>query len=129
MKRHLSAMDARKRFGELLEEVHYRGDEIIIERAGKPMAALVPVAQYEQWQARRKAAMDRFFALIGENWEHNKDVPQEEIEADIAESSPRSACGATQADFSARVKVILDTNVIVSAAISPSGSSAQIVLA
>jgi hypothetical protein len=36
MKRRLSAVEARKRFGELLEGVHYRDDEVVIERAGKP---------------------------------------------------------------------------------------------
>jgi len=79
-------MEARKRFGELLEEVYYRGDEVIIERAGKPMAAIVPVTQYDQWQAQRKAAMDRFFALVDQIQEENKDVPPEEIEAAVGQA-------------------------------------------
>ncbi len=86
MKRSISAMEARKRFGELLEEVYYRGDEVIIERAGKPMAAIVPVAQYDQWQAQRKTAMARFFALVDQIQEENKDVPLEEIEAAVGQA-------------------------------------------
>lgn len=86
MKRSISAMEARKRFGELLEEVYYRGDEVIVERAGKPMAAIVPVPQYDQWKAQRKAAMDRFFALVNQIQEENKDVPPEEIETAIGQA-------------------------------------------
>ena len=37
MKRSVSAMEARKRFGELLEEVYYRGDDVIIEIADHDM--------------------------------------------------------------------------------------------
>ncbi|MBI2767008.1 MAG: type II toxin-antitoxin system prevent-host-death family antitoxin [Chloroflexi bacterium] len=32
--RTVSALDARRRLGELLESVYHRGDEVIIERAG-----------------------------------------------------------------------------------------------
>ncbi len=34
-------IEARKRPGEILESVYYRGDEIVIERAGKPMAVVI----------------------------------------------------------------------------------------
>ena len=86
MRWRLSTMEARKRFGQLLEEVYHRGDEVVIERAGKPMAVMVPIHSYEQWQARRQAAMDRLFSLIEKNHEHNKGVPFEEIEAAVDEA-------------------------------------------
>lgn len=82
MKRHVSAVDARKRLGEILESVYYRGDEVIIERAGKPMAVVIPAQQYERLQRDR----NRIIELIEMNWEHNKNVPSEEIEAAIAEA-------------------------------------------
>lgn len=83
MKRHVSAVDARKRLGEILESVYYRGDEVIIERAGKPMAVVIPAQQYERLQRDR----NRIIELIEMNWEHNKDVPYEEIEKAIQEAT------------------------------------------
>jgi prevent-host-death family protein len=54
-------MQARQNFGQLIEEVYYRGDQFIIERAGKPMAAVVPIWQLEAWQkqhSRTKKSAD-----------------------------------------------------------------------
>jgi prevent-host-death family protein len=48
----INALKARQQLGKLLEEVFYRGDRFIIERAGRPMAAVVPVWQLEEWQQR-----------------------------------------------------------------------------
>ena len=59
MKRRLSAVEARKSFGEVLDGVYYRGDEVVIERAGKPLAVVVPVKLYEQQLEQREAAWDR----------------------------------------------------------------------
>lgn len=53
MVRKVSAMTVRDRLGQLLEEVHYKGDTVIIERAGRPMAVLVPLAEYERLRAHR----------------------------------------------------------------------------
>ena len=82
MKRKVSAVEARQKFGELIERVYYRGDEVVVERAGKPMAAVVPMHIYESYLRQR----ERLFELVERNWEKNKDVPLEEIEADIAEA-------------------------------------------
>jgi prevent-host-death family protein len=41
----VTAMAARKNFGKMLEEAHYKGVQFVIERAGRPMAALVPLSQ------------------------------------------------------------------------------------
>ncbi len=46
----INALRARQTLGTMLEEVFYRDEQFIIERAGKPMAAVVPVWQLEQWQ-------------------------------------------------------------------------------
>ena len=56
-------MDVRQRIGDMLNRVALRHDEFIIERRGKPLAALVPVERLEQMRrfARRHALefMDR----------------------------------------------------------------------
>jgi prevent-host-death family protein len=46
----INALKARQQLGTLLEEVFYRDEQFIIERAGRPMAAVVPVWQLEEWQ-------------------------------------------------------------------------------
>ena len=53
----VSTMDVRQRIGDLLNRVALRHDEFIIERKGKPLAALVPVERLEQMRryARRHA--------------------------------------------------------------------------
>jgi prevent-host-death family protein len=82
LKRKVNALEARKRLGELLEGVYYRGDEVIIERAGKPMAAVIPMARYESLERSR----NRLFQLVEGNWARNKDVSYEEIERQVAEA-------------------------------------------
>ncbi|MGH8510084.1 MAG: type II toxin-antitoxin system prevent-host-death family antitoxin [Vicinamibacterales bacterium] len=44
----VSTMDVRARIGDMLNRVSLRHDEFIIERKGKPLAALVPVERLEQ---------------------------------------------------------------------------------
>ncbi|MBL0941563.1 MAG: type II toxin-antitoxin system prevent-host-death family antitoxin [Alphaproteobacteria bacterium] len=48
MIREISAMEARKNFGELLNEVRYLHDNIIIKKAGKPIAVLIDMALFEK---------------------------------------------------------------------------------
>lgn len=39
----VTAMEARKRFGEILNSAFYRGISTVIERKGKPVAKVVPI--------------------------------------------------------------------------------------
>jgi prevent-host-death family protein len=78
----VNALKARKNLGQLLEEVYYKGDQYVIERAGRPMAAVVPVWQLEEWQDRR----DRFFGMVEELRRKNKAVKPEVIEREVEES-------------------------------------------
>jgi len=48
--RTINAGKARVNFGQMLNEVYYKGDQFIIERDGKPMAAIVPLSQLEALQ-------------------------------------------------------------------------------
>ena len=78
----VNALKARKNLGRLLEEVYYKGDQYVIERAGRPMAAVVPVWQLEEWQKRRA----RFFGMVEELWKKNKRVKPEVIEREVQEA-------------------------------------------
>ena len=53
----VSTIEIRRRIGDMLNRVALRHDEFIIERKGKPLAALVPVERLEQMRrfARRHA--------------------------------------------------------------------------
>jgi prevent-host-death family protein len=81
MKRTISAVEARKRLGEILESVYYRGDEVVIERAGKPMAVVIPSSRYEVLERQRRRLLD----MIEEVHERNKDVDEKEIERLVEE--------------------------------------------
>ena len=48
MIRESTAMAVRRKFGELLNEVQYRHDRVLITKAGKPVAALIDVALFEK---------------------------------------------------------------------------------
>jgi prevent-host-death family protein len=80
LKRRLSAVEARRRLGEILEGVYYRGDEVVIERAGKTMAVVIPADRYEALERSR----ERLFELIEKAQARNKDVPYETIEQEVA---------------------------------------------
>ncbi len=82
MAKHISARDARNRFADLMGSVHYGREEIIVERSGRPMAALIPIDMYERLVAERRArfeVMDRIRSRL-------PDRPSEEIEKDLAEA-------------------------------------------
>jgi prevent-host-death family protein len=69
----------RDRLGEILDEAHYRGQEFVIQRRGKPLAAIIPYHRYEQLERSRAAA----FRVLHEIWEANKDVDPEELAEDV----------------------------------------------
>lgn len=58
----MAALDVRRRFGEIVDQAA-AGERIVIERAGQPIAALVPLSDLaeldpEQRTAARLAAID-----------------------------------------------------------------------
>ena len=46
----VSTLEVRQKLGDLLNRVALRHDQFIIERKGKPLAAMVPVGRFEQMQ-------------------------------------------------------------------------------
>ncbi len=48
MKETVTTIEVRQKLGDLLNRVDLRHDQFIIERKGKPLAALVPVEKLEQ---------------------------------------------------------------------------------
>lgn len=79
MEKVLGLTEARRQFSDIVNEVFYHGDAYIIEKQGKPAAAVVPLGVYEQWQTRRA----RLFQLIEEVQALNPGVDPDEVMADI----------------------------------------------
>jgi len=82
MVKKVAAMKVRDNLGQLLDEVYYRGDEVVIERAGRAMAVLVPVGRYEQYHRERQ---ERFRILDRVKAKARK-VPTKVLDAAIAEA-------------------------------------------
>lgn len=82
MKR-VSAAEAKARFSELVAEVAFKGQHIVIERRGKPLAALVGISELEQLEQGRAASPQPrgALALVGA-W---RDVPDEALDALVSD--------------------------------------------
>jgi len=79
----ISAMEARKTLGQIMNEVSLRNDEYIIERAGKPLVAVITIQEYERIKNERELARERFFETVDKVYEKTKNIPLEEIETTI----------------------------------------------
>ena len=75
----VNAIKARQNLGKLLEEVYYQDDQFVIERAGKPMAAVIPLWQLKDWQKKR----ERLFVAVEEVHQAYQKVRPEKIERDV----------------------------------------------
>lgn len=81
----VSANEAKTRLDALLGDVDDRGDEVIVERHGRPTAVLMSYAAYEEVRAlrereqRRQAeAVARLLALEERVAAQNQDITEEE---------------------------------------------------
>jgi prevent-host-death family protein len=43
----ISALKARQNLGQVMNEVALKGDDYVIERAGKPLVAIIPMEKYQ----------------------------------------------------------------------------------
>jgi prevent-host-death family protein len=62
----ISAMDLRKEPGTFLDRVDYRRERFIVQRAGKPKAVLISLADFEQGERLKAEAKEEFFAMTDE---------------------------------------------------------------
>jgi len=78
MTKRVSAAQAKARLSELMSQVAYGGERIIIERRGKPLAVLIGVGELERLERRDPDIRnpDLFESLSGAFG----DVPDEEID-------------------------------------------------
>ena len=96
MEKSIGAYEARRKFGQLIEEAFYKHDHFVIERSGRGMAVIVPVDECQTW---KRFAKERVFGIMEEVWGRNKDVASTELEQEVQEAietlkreqSPRKA--------------------------------------
>lgn len=50
----ISAIKARQNLGQVMNEVALKDDEYIVERAGKPLVAIIPIEQYQRMKSERE---------------------------------------------------------------------------
>ena len=81
MEKTVSAYEARRNFGKYLQDVAAKGNNIVVERHGEPVAVVVPISVYKQWQRRR----EEFFDWL-EKMAERANVPEEEADELIEEA-------------------------------------------
>lgn len=79
MVKRVSAKEARERFAEILGQVHYGKDTVIVEKQGTPVAAVISMDDYAQFTEARTAA----FRALDRIWERNRSVDPAQVQADV----------------------------------------------
>lgn len=54
MSKEITALELRKRFGEVMEDVRYRKEPYIVKRNGRPMIVLVDIEAFQAAEAKRR---------------------------------------------------------------------------
>lgn len=75
----VSAVKFRQNLGEMLNQVQYRNDSIVITKDGKPVAALIDLGMFE----RIRRTYEDFDAICAKIAAAYADVPEEEGMAEI----------------------------------------------
>ena len=78
----VSAIKVRQNLGQVMNEVALKADEYIVERAGKPLVAIIPIEKYLSMKRER----DEFFRLYDVMQAEAASVDTAGIEQDIEEA-------------------------------------------
>jgi prevent-host-death family protein len=89
MIREATAMTVRQNLGELLNEIQYRHDQILITKGGKPIAAMVDVALFDKIRLMRNE-FDRLTLELAKAYQGvSTDVAEREIAQAVAAARKR----------------------------------------
>ncbi len=78
----ISALKARQTLGQVMNEVALKGDDYIIERAGKPLVAVIPIEKYQSLQQE----WDEFLEGVSAMGANIKEKDDEVISRLVAEA-------------------------------------------
>jgi prevent-host-death family protein len=76
MKQTVGVTEARNKFGELVDQVRYRGDTVVLMKNGKPAAAIVPYELLVLLQQER----EKLSTVVAQEQEHNRAIDMGEDE-------------------------------------------------
>lgn len=62
----ISAMDLRRQAGDILNQIYYQNQSIVVERSGEPMAVLIPIRRFKQMEDRKQQARARVLEIAQE---------------------------------------------------------------
>ncbi|MCD6569141.1 MAG: type II toxin-antitoxin system Phd/YefM family antitoxin [Deltaproteobacteria bacterium] len=79
MLKKISAMQARQTLGQIMNEVALKGNDYIVERAGRPLVAIISMEKYEILQKEREAALQ----ALAQIWEKMRGEDPEAVEKAI----------------------------------------------
>ena len=82
MRKEVSAMELRRKLGELLDGVYRDGDRLIVKRADKPLAAIIPIEAYE----RMLRQQEKNLSVLDRIWEKVPAVSEEETQVNIEQA-------------------------------------------
>jgi prevent-host-death family protein len=88
----ISAIKVRQNLGQVMNEVALKDDEYIIERAGKPLVAIIPIEQYQSLKKERR----EFFRMVDEIQKGTKKAAGSLIDAEIEEAVKSYRRGISQ---------------------------------
>lgn len=76
MAKNISITRAKAQFAACIIEVE-QGESILITRHGKPVAALVPAVEYEQFERLHQTRSEQGLASVAGSWEGAEELVQE----------------------------------------------------
>jgi prevent-host-death family protein len=82
MYKKISALKARQNLGQVMNEVALKGDDYIIERAGKPLVAVIPIEKYQSLQQ----GIEEFFQALSQMRANLKEKDEKDVDALVDEA-------------------------------------------
>jgi prevent-host-death family protein len=85
------ALKARQNLGQVMNEVALRGDEYIVERAGKPLVAIISMDKYKMLEEDRISAMEAVNGIWDKMGKENHQVIEDTIDKAVRAVRNRKA--------------------------------------
>ena len=82
----VSMMELRNQPGTVLDRVFYRNESFVVEKAGEPRAAIIPVRAYNDWQRHKQEAKADLFKMIDKIQARTSKYDPKEVQAAIDEA-------------------------------------------
>ena len=82
----VSALEARRQFGKLLDRAFYQDEGVVVERAGTEMAVILPMSVFRWMLAVRSREADDFFAHTEQLRQAFSGMSEEELETLVDEA-------------------------------------------